>query len=147
VRHARPIQDTANPSGWTTESGNTTGLYSRLYEPSPNDFSYIQSPAGFSYAVYVTKLSPVAPPGRTSGHWIRMRTSASLDGHRPIRITQELRQGYVSEESPGTLIASQTRSGITSTEWVTTAYNLTAAEAGAITDYSDLYFRFIASGE
>jgi hypothetical protein len=71
-----------------------------------------------------------------------MRTSASLDNQQSITITQELRQGYVSESNQGTLIASQTRSGITSTTWTTSAYNLTAAEAGAITDYSNLYFRF-----
>jgi hypothetical protein len=142
---ARPSADIANPGGWTTHTGGTTNLYATINEVTPDDTTYIQSPAGPANAVYVTKLSAVVAPGVTSGHWIRMRTSASLDNQQSITITQELRQGYVNESNQGTLIASQTRSGITSTTWTTSAYNLTAAEAGAITDYSNLYFRFIAS--
>jgi len=76
---------------------------------------------------------------------MRMRTAASLDNQQSITITQQLRQGYVSESNQGTLIASQTRSNITSTTWTTSQYTLTAAEVGAITDYSNLYFRFIVT--
>lgn len=142
---ARPIADAANPGGWTDQAGGSVNLYTTIDEVTPDDTDYIQSPASPSSAVYVCKLSALTNPGTTSNHIIRMRTSASLDNQQSITITQELRQGYVSEANPGTLIASQTRSGITSTAWVTSEYTLTAAEAGAITDYTNLYFRFIAS--
>lgn len=142
---ARPSADTNNPGNWTTHTGGTTNLYLTIDEATADDTDYIQSPASPSNAVYVTKLSNVVNPQSTSGHIMRMRTSASLDNQQSITITQELRQGYTSEASPGTLIASQQRSGITSTSWVTSQYTLSAAEAGSITDYSALYYRFIAT--
>lgn len=142
---ARPSADTNNPGGWTTHTGGTTNLYLTIDEATADDTDYIQSPAAPSNAVYVTKLSSVVNPQSTSGHVMRMRTSASLDNQQSIPITQELRQGYVSEATPGTLIASYQRTGIVSTAWTTTQYTLTAAEAGAITDYTNLYFRFIAT--
>jgi hypothetical protein len=142
---ARPSADTNNPGGYTDQSGGSTNIYTAINEATPNDTNYIQSPTSPSNAVYVTKLSAVTAPGVTSGHIIRMRTSASLDNQQNISITQELRQGYTNESSLGTLIASQTRSPINSTTWTLSEYTLTAAEAGAITDYSNLYFRFIST--
>jgi hypothetical protein len=142
---ARPAADTNNPGGYTDQAGGTTNIYQAIAEATPDDTTYIQSPTSPSNAVYVTKLSAVSAPGVTTGHWIRMRTSASLNNQQNISITQQLRQGYVSEASQGTLIASQVRSPINSTTWTTTEYNLTGAEAGAITDYANLYFRFIST--
>jgi hypothetical protein len=41
------------------------------------------------------------------------------------------------------LIATQTRATVSSTAWTTSTYNLSGAEADAITDYTALFFRFI----
>ncbi len=142
---ARPSADTNNPGGFTDETGGSTNIYTKINEATPNDATYIQSPTSPSNAVYVTKLSSVVDPQSSTGHIMRMRTSASLDNQQSISITQELRQGYVSEASPGTLIAQQARTGITSTVWTTSEYTLTAPEADAITDYANLYFRFIVN--
>jgi hypothetical protein len=145
AQFGRPSADTNNPGGWTTQTGGSANLYTTIDEATPDDNDYIRSPASPSNAVYVTKLSSLVNPGTTTGHVMRMRTSADLDNQQTISITQELRQGYVSEASPGTLIASQSRTGITSTTWTTSQYTLTAAEAGAITDYTNLYYRFVAN--
>lgn len=144
-QYGRPSADTANPGGFTTQSGGSTNLYQTIDETSPDDSDYIQSPASPSNAVYVTKLSSVVDPNSSVGHIIRMRTSVDIDNQQAVSFTQELRQGYVSEASQGTLIASQTRTNVTSTTWTTSQYTLSAAEADAITDYSDLYFRFIVT--
>lgn len=76
---------------------------------------------------------------------MRMRTSTDLASQESIDFTQQLRQGYVSEASLGTLIASQSRNGVTSTTWTTSTYTLTAVEADSITNYGSLYFRFIVN--
>lgn len=71
------------------------------------------------------------------------RRSTDLAAQEVLDFTQQLRQGYVSEASLGTLIASQSRLGVSSTTWTTSAYTLSAAEADAITDYTALFFRFL----
>lgn len=142
---ARPSADTNNPGGFTDQAGGSTNIYTTINESTPNDTNYIRSPTSPVNAVYVTKLSAVTTPGLTTGHVMRMRTAVDVANQQAITITQQLRQGYVSEAAPGTLIASQTRAGITSTTWVTSEYTLTPAEASSITDYSNLYYRFIVT--
>lgn len=74
-----------------------------------------------------------------------MRTSTDLDAQEVLDFTQQLRQGYVSEASQGTLIAAQTRAGVSSTTFTTSTYTLSAAEADAITAYGSLFFRFLVN--
>jgi hypothetical protein len=142
---ARPSADTANPGGFTDQAGGTTNLYTTIDEATPNDADYIRSPASPANAVYVTKLSSVVDPQSSSGHVMRMRTATDLDDQESIDFTLQLRQGYVSEASQGTLIATLSRTGVTSTAWTTSTYTLSAAEADAITDYTALYFRLIVN--
>ena len=73
---------------------------------------------------------------------MRMRTSVDQASQESLDFVQQLRMTYVSEGSQGTLIASQTRAGVTSTTWTTSAYTLSGAEADAVTDYTALFFRF-----
>lgn len=141
---ARPSADTNNPGNWTTQSGGTTNLYTTIDEATADDTDYIQSPTNPADAVYVTKLSSVVNPGSTSNHIIRYRASASQDNQQAVRVTIQLRQGYVSEANQGTLIASHNTGLMTSTTWTTYTYTLSAAEAGSITNYADLYYRIIA---
>lgn len=82
-QYARPSADTANPGSWVTDTGGTTNLYTRINEVTPDDNTFIKSPAGAGTYVYVTKLSAVTNPGTTSGHVIRMRTSADQDNQQP----------------------------------------------------------------
>lgn len=143
-QYARPSAD-AYVGNYTTQAGGTTNLYTTIDDVTTDDTDYIQSPLSPTNEVYVCKLSAVTAPGTTSNHVMFMRTSADKDNQQTISITQELRQGYVNESNQGTLIASQTRSGINSTTWTNSTYTLSGAEAGSITDYSNLYYRFITT--
>ena len=143
-QYGRPNADTAI-GNFTDQAAGTTNIYQAIDETSPSDSDYIQSPTSPANQVYVCKLSTVVDPVSSSGHTMRMRTSTSLDGQEVLDFTQQLRQGYTNEGSPGTLIASQSRNGVSSTAWTTSTYTLSGAEADAITDYSNLYYRFIVN--
>lgn len=138
---ARPDADTTL-GNFSDDAGGTTNIFQAIDEATPNDADFIRSPASPVNEVYVCRLSDVTDPASSSGHVMRMRTATDLSGQEAIDFTQELRQGYVSEASQGTLIASQSRTGVTSTTFTDSAYTLSAAEADAITDYTDLFFRF-----
>ena len=56
----------------------------------------------------------------------------------------ELRQGYVNEGTPGTLIKTTTTTDLPTT-WTTYPVTLLEAEAANITDYTDLFLRFVAN--
>lgn len=142
---ARPDADTNNPGSFTDQVGGSTDIYTTIDEVSPDDADYIRSPVSPASAVYVCSLSNITDPASSTGHIIRMRTATDLASQESIDFTQQLRQGYVSEGTPGTLIASQSRNGVTSVTWTTSAYTLSGAEADAITDYTALFFRFIVN--
>jgi len=144
-QYGRPSADTNNPGAFTDQAGGSTNIYMTIDEATPDDADYIRSPQSPSSAVYVTKLSAVTDPQLSTGHTLRMRTSADLNNQETLDFTQQLRQGYVNEGSPGTLIAAQSRTGVNSTTWTTSTYNLSGAEADAITDYADLYLRFVVN--
>jgi hypothetical protein len=141
---ASPSEDTLI-GNFTDQLGGTTDIWETISEEEPSDAEYIQSPASPVDEVYVTKLSSITDPEVSTGHALRMRTSADQDDQEPIDFLMELREGYVNEGDQGTLIASVSRLGVDSTEWTTTSYNLSGAEADAITDYADLYLRFVVS--
>lgn len=144
AQFARPDQDTTI-GNFTDQVGGTTNIFSSIDETSANDTDYIRSPASPSNQVYVCRLSDVADPVSSTGHIMRMRTSCDQDAQETLDFTQQLRQGYTNEGSQGTLIASQSRTGVNSTTWTTSAYTLSGAEADAITDYTALFFRFIVN--
>lgn len=141
---ARPDAD-ITIGNFTDEAGGTVDIFQSIDEATPDDADFIRSPASPVNEVYVSRLSDVTDPLSSVSHTIRMRTATDLEGQEAIDFTQELRQGYVSEASLGTLIASQSRTGVTSTVWTTSAYTLSGAEADAITDYTDLFLRFIVN--
>lgn len=141
AQFARPNADTTL-GNYTDEGGGTTSIFQSIDEASANDTDFIQSPTSPVNEVYVCALSSVNDPLSSSGHTIRMRTSTDQDAEESLDFTQELRQGYTGEGAQGTLIASQSRTGVSSTTWQTDAYTLSAGEADSITDYSDLFLRF-----
>ena len=142
---ARPDADTFNGDLWTEDDGTSDALWGEIDEVTADDADFVRSPVTPTLDVYVARLSDVTDPSSSTGHIMRMRTSADLDNQETIDFTQQLRQAYVNEAGQGTLIASQSRNGVTSTTWTTSAYTLAGAEADAITDYTALFFRFIAN--
>jgi len=56
----------------------------------------------------------------------------------------QLRQGYVNEGTPGTLIAEWTHTNIPSA-WTGQAQTLSGGQADAITDYANLFLRFVSN--
>lgn len=142
AQFARPDQDTTIGT-FTDNAGGTTNIYTAIDEVSANDSDFIRSVTSPSNAVYVCRLSDVVDPVSSSGHIIRMRTSCDQDAQEVLDFTQQLRMSYAGEGAQGTLIASQSRTGVSSTTWTTSSYTLSGGEADAITDYTALFFRFL----
>jgi len=138
---ARPDADTTL-GNYQNQAGGTTNIFQAIDESTASDADYIRSPASPVNEVYVCRLSDVTDPALSTGHIMRMRTAVDQAAQEALDFTQQLRQGYVSEGTQGTLIASQSRTGVTSTTFTDSAYTLSGAEADAITDYTALFFRF-----
>ena len=147
AQFARPDEDFTNGlngvGNYTDQGGGTTDIYTTIDEVGASDADFIRSPTSPVNEVYVCRLSDVTDPVLSTGHIMRMRTSTDLDAQEVLDFTQTLRQGYATEASQGTLIASQSRNTVSSTTWTTSSYTLSGAEADAITDYTALFYRFI----
>ena len=141
AQFARPDAD-LHVGNWEDEGAATTNLYQSIDESSSSDADYVTSEAAPSDSPYVASLSSVTDPLAASGHIARYRYSKDTSG-ATIDIDIELYEGYVSEASKGTLIASNTHSNI-GTSWTAGSFTLTSGEANNITDYTDLSFRFNA---
>lgn len=144
AQFGRPSTD-ANLGNWTDEGAGTTTIYDGIDEITAEDTEKIISGLAPSSDPYVTKLTTVEDPQSSTGHTVRFRYQKNSSGGAQINLTVELRQGYVSEGSPGTLIATVATLTNISNGWTTGSYTLSGAEADAITDYSDLYLRFVAT--
>lgn len=145
AQFARPIADVAtgvDNSEWSPSAGGD--LFAVIDESSPNDNTdYIQSRLLPSQDIAVFQLGTVDDPLTHAGHVLRYRYRKNEASGDEIDLEVQLRQGYTSEASPGTLIATTTHSNI-SDSWTNGTINLSEAEAGDITDYTDLYVRFEA---
>ena len=137
----RPSADTNNPGGFVDEGSASTNLFQSIDEVTASDTDFIQSPTAPSNDVYVTKLSTLEDPQTGTGHTVRYRYEKNTSGGAQIDLTVQLRSGYVSEATPGTLIASWTHTNI-GTPWTTQTQNLSTTEADNISAYNDLYLRF-----
>ena len=144
AQFARPDADTTL-GNFSDDVGGVTNIFQAIDESAASDTDYIRSPVSPASEAYVCRLSDITDPVSSSGHTMRMRTSTDLDAQEVLDFTQQLRMTYVSEGSQGTLIASQARTGVSSTTWTTSTYNLSGAEADAITDYTALFFRFVVN--
>jgi hypothetical protein len=142
-QYGRPSTD-ASIGAYTDQGGGTTNIWDTINETVASDADYIRSVADPSNAPYVTKLTAVTDPVSSTGHTIRARMGTDVSsGGNQIDATVQLRQGYVSEGTPGTLIATLTQSNISAGSFTDYSYNLSAGEANSITDYSDLYLRVV----
>jgi hypothetical protein len=138
---ARPNAD-AHVGNFEDQAAGTTDIYQSIDEDTPSDSDYIVSPSEPSSEPYVCGLSTVTDPEAATGHIVRYRYAKNVTGGNQIDLSVELREGYVSEVSQGTLIASWAHTDISATA-VTQAQTLSASEANAITDYADLFLRFV----
>lgn len=144
AQFGRPSTDTVNES-YTDQGGGSSNIYTTIDESVASDADYIRSALAPTNDVYVTKLTTVEDPQSSSGHTVRYRYAKDASGGAQIDLTVQLRQGYVNEGSPGTLIATCGSHTNISNSWTDGSYALSGAEADSITDYSSLYLRFVSN--
>lgn len=136
AQFVRPISTLDNTGVWVTAP-----LWSKIDDSvgsgDADSISADGSPT--SGEPFTVDGSTVTDPLSSTGHVLRVRASKASGGAN-YNVVVQLRQGYVNEASPGTLIATLTASTIATTA---TTYTLTLSggEADSITDYSDLQFR------
>ena len=143
AQFGRPSTDTVN-EGYTDQAGGSTTIYTTIDETTFDDADYVRSALAPTNDVYVTKLTNIEDPLVSTGHVLRYRYRKDSAAGAQIDLTVQLRQGYVSEVSQGTLIATQSHTNIAETA-TAAAYTLSGAEADAITDYTSLYVRFVSN--
>jgi|SRR3990170_362951 len=143
AQYGRPSTDTVNES-YTDQAEGGTNIYQAIDEASASDADYIKSVAAPTSDVYVTKLTTLEDPVVHTGHTARYRYAKNSAGGSQINLTVELRQNYVSEGSQGTLIKQWSHTNISET-WTQANQTLTEGEAGTITDYTNLYLRFVSN--
>ncbi len=142
AQFVRPISDITNAGVWTT-----TPLWSDIDEGGAGDGTVVISDTNpIPTESFVCDGSTVTDPEVSTGHILRARWAKNATGGADHRGTLQLRQGYVSEVSQGTQIATLVGSVITDTALLTDTYTLTGTEADSIgTDYSDLSLRAFAA--
>lgn len=140
----RPDNDFNNPDSWQDDGGGGANIYQAIDEEVAADGDYIQSPLNPSSDVYVARLSDGQDPALSTDHNLRVRYAKSAAGGAQIDVTVELREGYVNEGSQGSLIKQRVYSDV-SDSFVTDEYGLSAGEADSITDYTDLFMRFVSN--
>lgn len=143
AQFGRPSTDTTRDN-WEEDDGSTTAIFDQIDEAAADDGDYIRTGLAPTNDVYVTKFTTLEDPVSSAGHVVRYRYGKDAAAGAQIDITVQLREGYVNEGSPGTLIE----------EWVHTdvgqfpiaaAQTLGATEADSITDYDDLFLRVVAN--
>jgi len=140
---ARPDADIVD-GAWVKSTGGNVDMFTMIDEATPDDVDYIQSELAPAASAYAVRLSDVEDPLSDANHVVRYRYRKDAAGGATIGVTVQLRQGYVNESSQGTLIHSEVHANVGET-WTAGTFTLTAPEAQAITDYSDLQLRFVAN--
>jgi hypothetical protein len=143
AQFARPDADTSIGT-WTDTGGATSDLFAEIDETVASDADYVKSVTAPANAPLVVALSNVEDPLSSSGHTVRYRYQKNASGGAQIDLTVQLRQGYTNEGSPGTLIAEAVITDIPN-GFTNGSFTLTGGEADAITDYTDLFLRFVAN--
>jgi hypothetical protein len=139
----RPSTDTTRDN-WEEDDGTTVSIFDQINESVFDDANYIRTVLTPTSDVYVTKLTTLEDPISSTGHIVRYRYGKDNTGGDQIDLIVQLRQGYVNEGSPGTLIASATHTNIAS-GFTAATITLTGPECDSITDYTNLYLRFVGN--
>jgi hypothetical protein len=143
AQFGRPSADTSIGT-YTDQAAGVTNIYTTIDESVASDADYIQSVLAPSSAPYATKLTNLEDPISSTGHVVRWRVGKSAAGGATLNVTVQLRQGYVSEGTPGTLIASKGPTAVPDA-FTDDSLTLSGAEADSITDYTSLYLRFVVT--
>ena len=143
AQFGRPSNDQLN-EGYTDQGGGSSNIYTTIDETVYSDSDYIRSALAPTSDVYVTKLTAVEDPQSSTDHHVRYRYAKDAAGGAQIDLTVQLRQGYVNEGSPGTLIKEWVHANIPET-FTAQDQTLSGPEADAITDYANLYLRFVSN--
>ena len=143
VQIARPTTDTTRDN-WEEDDGTTVNIFDQIDEVSPDNTDYIRTGFSPTADVYVTKLGSLTDPVTATSHIVRYRIGKDTADGQQIDFVVQLRQAYTNEGAPGTLIAEWEHDNVDNT-LATITQTLLAAEANAITDYTNLYFRFVAT--
>lgn len=131
AQFARPISDVSN-TGFTNNASGSTNLWQAIDESVADDTDFLQHSAGST--TYECLLGAVTDPVSSTGHDIVVRMKGSGTA---FNTTVELFQGT-------TIIT--TRSGtVPAGTFTNYTFTLTAAQADAITDYSNLRIRLTGS--
>lgn len=137
AQYARPASDSA------TGSWSATPLWSKIDEgAAAEDDVVITSANNTSPDDADLTTTNVTDPTIHTGHILRARWNKSASGGHSINAVLELYQGAPTT----TLIATLSVTDISEVEQTST-YTLSEAEAGNITDYTDLYLRVSRQGE
>ena len=144
AQFARPSTDTTLDN-WQEDDGTTTAIWDQIDEVAADDADYIRTVQTPTSDVYVTQLTSVTDPVSSVDHTVRYRYGKDVAAGDQIDLVVQLRQGYVSEASQGTLIATVANLTDIAAGWNAGTYTLSAAEADAITNYADLYLRFVGN--
>jgi hypothetical protein len=149
AQYAVPDADIVDGS-WLNQAGSGVNIFSSIAPDMPgsigagDDTDYAESPLAPVNEACAFGLSNVEDPVSSSGHVMRWRRGKNSAGGATIDLTVQLRQGYINEGTPGSLINSFSDTTIPDA-FTTTTDTLSGAEADAITDYADLQVRFVAN--
>ncbi len=134
TQYARPASDITN-STWTTLPTGGQALYLQVNESAYSDTNYIRANGAQTCEV---KLSSVTDPVSSLNHILRLRAKATGSSSAE-KWTVSIYQG-------STLIATAfSASNVTRTTFNDYVFTLTAAQADAITNYTDLRVRIVSS--
>lgn len=139
--YGRPDSD-GYVGNYEDQDGGTTDLYQAIDEVTPSDADHIESSNSPSSDPYVCGLSTLSSIESDRSHRVRYKYAKTSSGAEQVDLTVELREGYTDEASKGTLIASWSHTDIAATT-TNARQTLTDAEVGSITDYADLWLRFV----
>ena len=142
AQFGRPSADTSI-GDYTDELGGVTNIYTGIDEVAAEDVEFVRSIIDPVAAPYATALTSLSDPLSSTGHIIRWRRQKDVALGATVNLTVQLRQGYVSEATPGTLIAEKATVAVPDA-WADDSLTLSAAEADAITNYPSLALRFVS---
>ena len=136
---ARPDADISD-GDWVNQSGNNTNLFASIDESTASDSDYIvatDSGMGMgSDIVTIIGLEDMDEPDGNASHTIKYRATED-SGMSAMSLKVELLEGSTSRKS----VTNSSLGG----SFTTYTINLSEAEAGNISDYTNLRLRFTAN--
>lgn len=143
-QYASPTADVITTS-FASQTGATGSLYTYIDDSdhTPDNADYIVCNTSPSNNVYVCKLGALSDPLTNTGHVISFTYARSVDTNaEQIDLNVGLFQDYASEVSKGTMIANTDITDIPY-GWTSNTLTLSGAQAESITDYANLFLRFV----